>query len=186
MSVPDQLGGHRFTFSGSGWGHGVGMSRWGAAAWPSRGSSAAQILGHYYSGTTVTTTSTDTIRVLLATSSTLTLTPWGHDLRRRRGAGRRQLPVTVTSSGSTIQLSGGLNSSVTGTVSIALGGPPLEVAAAGQGTTGGSFGCTHRIRDRPGRRPLPMGLPPQAGRDAVLVARRRRLPGPGDAGRTFA
>ena len=129
VSVPTSSAVTGFTFAGSGWGHGVGMSQWGARGLAEQGSSAAQILGHYYSGTTVTTTSTATIRVLLATSSTLTLTPWGPTTFVAGAAlGTTSAPVTVTSSGSTIQLSGGLNTSATGTVSIALGGPPLEVS----------------------------------------------------------
>ena len=42
-----------FIFPGSGWGHGVGMSQWGAHGQALEGRSAAQILGHYYQGTTL-------------------------------------------------------------------------------------------------------------------------------------
>ncbi len=42
-----------FTFHGSGWGHGVGMSQYGAAAMARRGFTETQILTHYYSGTRV-------------------------------------------------------------------------------------------------------------------------------------
>jgi stage II sporulation protein D len=38
---------------GRGWGHGVGMSQWGAEGMSRRGASAEEILGHYYTGTTV-------------------------------------------------------------------------------------------------------------------------------------
>ena len=37
---------------GAGWGHGLGMSQFGAYEMAKSGKSAAQILGHYYSGTT--------------------------------------------------------------------------------------------------------------------------------------
>lgn len=40
------------TFTGEGWGHGVGMSQWGAKAMGDRGSTYAEILGHYYGGLT--------------------------------------------------------------------------------------------------------------------------------------
>lgn len=40
---------------GSGWGHGVGMSQYGAYAQAQAGRSASQILTHYYPGTQVTT-----------------------------------------------------------------------------------------------------------------------------------
>ncbi len=38
------------TFRGEGWGHGVGMSQWGAEAMGERGSRYDEILAHYYSG----------------------------------------------------------------------------------------------------------------------------------------
>ena len=42
-----------FTVNGSGWGHMVGMSQYGARAMAETGHSAAQITGFYYAGTTV-------------------------------------------------------------------------------------------------------------------------------------
>jgi len=36
---------------GAGWGHGIGMSQWGAAGYAAHGWSDRQILAHYYSGT---------------------------------------------------------------------------------------------------------------------------------------
>ena len=44
---------------GSGWGHGVGMSQYGARAQAEAGRSEAQILGHYYPGTSLGTRPTD-------------------------------------------------------------------------------------------------------------------------------
>lgn len=45
----------RFAISGSGSGHGVGMAQWGAYEQSRSGRTAAQILGYYYPGTTVST-----------------------------------------------------------------------------------------------------------------------------------
>ena len=42
-----------FSFSGSGWGHGVGLSQYGARGQAQEGRTATQILTHYFSGTTV-------------------------------------------------------------------------------------------------------------------------------------
>lgn len=42
-----------FAFAGRGWGHGVGMSQWGAKAMADMGYAYDQILGHYYSQTTL-------------------------------------------------------------------------------------------------------------------------------------
>jgi stage II sporulation protein D len=38
------------TFTGEGWGHGIGMSQWGAKAFGDEGASYGEILGHYYGG----------------------------------------------------------------------------------------------------------------------------------------
>jgi stage II sporulation protein D len=42
-----------FTFSGAGWGHGVGLSQYGAQAMAASGASTTEILQHYYTGTQV-------------------------------------------------------------------------------------------------------------------------------------
>jgi stage II sporulation protein D len=55
-----------FLFSGHGWGHGVGMSQYGAYGYALHGSSYQQILAHYYPGTSLGSTQANLIRVLLA------------------------------------------------------------------------------------------------------------------------
>jgi len=55
-----------FMFTGHGWGHGVGMSQYGAYGYAQHGWTYPRILAHYYPGTKLGTTSTTTIRVLLA------------------------------------------------------------------------------------------------------------------------
>ena len=42
-----------FYLSGSGWGHGIGLSQYGARGQAAAGRTAAEILAHYYTGTTV-------------------------------------------------------------------------------------------------------------------------------------
>jgi stage II sporulation protein D len=54
-----------FVISGRGWGHGIGMSQYGAQGFALNGRTSAQILSHYYPGTTRATRSAQ-IRVLLA------------------------------------------------------------------------------------------------------------------------
>jgi SpoIID/LytB domain protein len=53
-------------FTGHGWGHGVGMSQYGAYGYAQHGWSASQILAHYYAGTTVGKAPVSQVRVLLA------------------------------------------------------------------------------------------------------------------------
>src|SRR5215475_12605526 len=42
-----------FVLAGGGWGHGVGMSQWGAFGQAKAGRDYRTILGHYYPGTTL-------------------------------------------------------------------------------------------------------------------------------------
>jgi stage II sporulation protein D len=55
-----------FMFSGHGWGHGIGMSQYGAYGYALHGWTYQQILAHYYPGTTLASTTATPIRVLLA------------------------------------------------------------------------------------------------------------------------
>ncbi len=55
-----------FIFTGHGWGHGVGMSQYGAYGYAQHGWAYPKILAHYYPGTRLGATPTTTIRVLLA------------------------------------------------------------------------------------------------------------------------
>ena len=54
--------------TGRGWGHGVGMSQWGARGYALHGWSWRQILAHYYPGTQLASTANVTVRVLLGAS----------------------------------------------------------------------------------------------------------------------
>jgi stage II sporulation protein D len=55
-----------FVVSGRGWGHGVGMSQWGAYGMAREGHDHEEILAHYYYGTEVGRAGTKQVRVLLA------------------------------------------------------------------------------------------------------------------------
>lgn len=72
--------GDTFTFTGSGWGHGVGLSQYGARGRALAGWDAARILRHYYRGTKLSVIKKRNVRVLLSgarTSATVSSpTPW--------------------------------------------------------------------------------------------------------------
>jgi stage II sporulation protein D len=53
-------------FTGHGWGHGVGMSQYGAYGYAQHGWTYPRILAHYYPGTTLSTVPNSLLRVLLA------------------------------------------------------------------------------------------------------------------------
>lgn len=55
-----------FVITGRGWGHGVGMSQYGALGYAKRGVTYDRILAHYYKGTTLGAAPVARMRVLLA------------------------------------------------------------------------------------------------------------------------
>jgi stage II sporulation protein D len=64
--TPPTVAATMFLISGRGYGHGVGMSQYGALGYARNGATYDEILTHYYSGTTVGPVPTAVIRVLLA------------------------------------------------------------------------------------------------------------------------
>jgi stage II sporulation protein D len=58
-----------FVVTGHGWGHGVGMSQYGAYGYAQHGFTYAKILAHYYSGTTLGPAPVAKVRVLLTTGA---------------------------------------------------------------------------------------------------------------------
>src|SRR3954447_3954225 len=68
-AAPASAAKHRFTIRGAGFGHGVGMSQYGAYGYALHGATYDAILHHYYTGTALGTTDTSaTVRVLLQSS----------------------------------------------------------------------------------------------------------------------
>ncbi len=55
----------RWVIKGAGFGHGIGMSQYGAYGYAKQGTGYKAILKHYYSGTAIGSTASTTIRVLL-------------------------------------------------------------------------------------------------------------------------
>ena len=99
-------------FYGRGYGHGVGLSQYGARGRAAAGQDYTAILAHYFQGTTLGTVANSTIRVLVlndfAASSTQPLTIYGRTgtftidgirkpSRRTQGSGS----TPTTSSGTT-------------------------------------------------------------------------------------
>src|SRR5207245_9105950 len=60
--------------SGHGWGHGLGLSQWGAYGYAKHGWTFEQILAHYYTGTTLGPAPVSTVRVLLAQKKKVAVT----------------------------------------------------------------------------------------------------------------
>lgn len=66
-SAPAQVAGAQtgFIFSGGGWGHGIGLSQYGAKGYAEQGWTYDRILRHFYQGTRLETTASVTVRVNL-------------------------------------------------------------------------------------------------------------------------
>lgn len=60
-----QAGAPVFVITGRGWGHGVGMSQWGANGFARRGTDYRRILAHYYRGAAIGRAPVAKVRVLL-------------------------------------------------------------------------------------------------------------------------
>jgi stage II sporulation protein D len=58
-------GRERWSLRGAGWGHGIGMSQWGAYGFAKQGRSYREILGHYYRDTRIERRSASVVKVLL-------------------------------------------------------------------------------------------------------------------------
>jgi stage II sporulation protein D len=101
-----------FVIKGAGFGHGVGMSQYGAQGFAQHGWDYRQILARYYRDTTIGSAPTETIRVLLRSGGTPTVThvsragtrklnPARAYVARGRGAG-----ITLRGGGHTYRFSG--------------------------------------------------------------------------------
>lgn len=63
--APSAASAKKWVVKGAGFGHGTGMSQYGAKGFAARGTPYSSILGHYYTGTTLGTAPSQTVRVLL-------------------------------------------------------------------------------------------------------------------------
>jgi stage II sporulation protein D len=88
-----------FVVWGRGWGHGVGMSQWGAFGMASEGSGYKQILAHYYTGTSVEPRTTPPVSVLLASGRSAVLIGSASDFKvgtRTHDMGEARVKPTST------------------------------------------------------------------------------------------
>src|SRR5829696_305230 len=117
-------GASRFTIRGAGFGHGVGMSQYGAMGYASHGWSYDRILAHYYTGTALSELDAPRdVRVLLQSPSGTAAFSGA-----TRGAGRSLSPATTyrvrPRAGGRVELLG------PGGTSLAVVAAPLRVTGA--------------------------------------------------------
>lgn len=109
------------TFNGGGWGHGIGLSQYGARGYALQGWTYDRILAHYYQGTRLETRPTATVRVNLdkskaarsqwqiqaGTDTTLTITQSSDtnvSVSLRESAAGQPAKYWITTSGGNVQL----------------------------------------------------------------------------------
>jgi len=129
-----------YTMTGRGFGHGVGMSQYGAYGYAKHSSKFRQILTHYYSGTTVTAVGNTTVRVLvrdgasrLTLVSSARLTLYDETTRRRRFVPAGHMAVTRPS-GSKLRVvdasTGRTISEFAGPLRMSANGTPIRMITA--------------------------------------------------------
>jgi stage II sporulation protein D len=84
-----------FTFTGRGWGHGIGLSQYGARGRALAGWSAGRILRHYYRGASLTTRAGRSVKILLSSGrrSAAVSSPRAWRAVGARTNGRRVAPL---------------------------------------------------------------------------------------------
>ena len=96
-----------FVFSGHGWGHGVGMSQYGAYGYALHGATFQQILAHYYPGTTLGPAPGTKFRVLLADRKKKVTVSSDVPFTVADGAGQRvPVPAGTITVGTGLQVAG--------------------------------------------------------------------------------
>jgi stage II sporulation protein D len=96
-----------FVFSGHGWGHGVGMSQYGAYGYAQHGATFQQILAHYYPGTDLRPAPSTKFRVLLADRKKKVTLSSDLPFTVKDGAGQKlTLPAGAVTFGTGLKLAG--------------------------------------------------------------------------------
>jgi stage II sporulation protein D len=93
-----------FVVKGRGFGHGIGMSQYGAQGFAQHGWDYRRILAHYYRGTTIGSAPTKTIRVLLRSGGTQVVSHVSRAGKRKLNSSRA---YTVRTRGAGVAISGG-------------------------------------------------------------------------------
>lgn len=142
-----------FRFEGAGWGHGIGLSQWGAKGFAERGKTWDWIATYYFPGSRLTRVPDRTVRVNLDAGKqprrSWTLAPASADARVRIGSslGARGQAYTFTSAGSSIVVTGGkarltLPASATSPLVVSSKGGPALVRAVDKA---GMYGSANRV-----------------------------------------
>jgi SpoIID/LytB domain protein len=115
--------------TGHGWGHGVGLSQWGAYGYALHGYGFARILAHYYPGTTLGPAPAHTVRVLLRRAKRVTLgsaVAWKAVDAAGKAVSLPPGPVTLTTAARLAGQAVTLPATFSSPAPLALGGKPFR------------------------------------------------------------
>jgi stage II sporulation protein D len=123
-----------YVLAGHGWGHGIGMSQYGANGYAQHGATYTDILAHYYTGTTIGPAPVARVRVLLAQGKASLVVGSTTPLKLTDGTGKtRTLPAGTYTirTGLLVQLSPGQPAqALTGPLLFTPGTAPLSLGGA--------------------------------------------------------
>ncbi len=145
-AAPSADAASRWTLRGGGFGHGIGMSQWGAYGFAKKGAGYRAILRHYYRGTAIGTRAGKTVRVLLRPNrSRISMRGATRVSGRRLDSGTT---YRARRRGSRVVLSGGGRRVATGRRVLRLTGRrPLRLfGTADNGVSGGTYRGAIEIR----------------------------------------
>ncbi|HET9508263.1 MAG TPA: hypothetical protein VFO81_09985, partial [Gaiellaceae bacterium] len=120
-----------FVFSGRGWGHGVGLSQYGALGLANEGRTHAEILAHYYTGTELSQAPVARVRVLVGEAKATVTVSSEEPFRVRDASGETHaLPARAVKLGRALELDlAGGRRRLEGPLVFLPGKAPLEVGA---------------------------------------------------------
>jgi len=119
---------YKFTITGHGWGHGVGLSQWGAYGYARHGWGYKAILKHYYTGIGFSTVPNSVIRVRLRSGLSSVKLTCAHDYTVQGTGAATTIPAGTTAT--TTYTSQGYHV-VAGTLSKTYTGAPTFTPASG-------------------------------------------------------
>ncbi len=128
VSPPPSVTATSFVFSGRGWGHGVGMSQYGALGYAEDGLPYGEILAHYYTGATLGPAPVAKLRVLLAEAKGTVTVASESPFRVRDVFGKTYpLPAGKQPLGPKLEVTGDGPTDLTGPVTFLPGKSPISL-----------------------------------------------------------
>ena len=135
QTEPKLVAATSFLVSGRGWGHGVGMSQYGALGLANEGRGYAEILAHYYRGTVLSPAPVARVRVLVAEAKGSVTVSSERPFRVRDAFGKAYpLPAGDVRLGPKLEVVvNGVSRPLAGPLVFLPGGAPLEVGTPYRG-----------------------------------------------------